>query len=140
MSKLFHSFSVGFNGAFYFREESDKTKHDTLGCKIPSHFVFLWSASCKGPSKQILVLILTDRVIINIRYFIHTVSEIKSQHYKWNVLILPAEAAVCIWSSIFTGKHLCCSLWLIKLPAFRFPTLLKSGSNTGFFLRMLQIC
>ena len=34
----------------------------------------------------------------------------------------------------FTGKHLCLSIFLIKLKAWR-PTLLKTGSNTGVFPR-----
>ena len=36
--------------------------------------------------------------------------------------------------AIFTGKHLCWSLFLIKLQAFRPTTLLKKGSNTSVFL------
>ena len=35
--------------------------------------------------------------------------------------------------AIFTGKHLCWSLLLIKLQAFRSTTLLQIDSNTGFF-------
>ena len=35
--------------------------------------------------------------------------------------------------AIFTGKHLCWSLFLIKLQAFRSITLLQIDSNTGFF-------
>ena len=34
----------------------------------------------------------------------------------------------------FTEKHLCWSLFLIKLQAFRGATLLKTDSNTGVFL------
>ena len=34
----------------------------------------------------------------------------------------------------FKGKHLCGSLFLIKLQAFRFATLLKRGSNAVVFL------
>ena len=36
--------------------------------------------------------------------------------------------------SILTGKHLCWSLFLIKLWSFRSATLLKRDSNTGVFL------
>ena len=36
--------------------------------------------------------------------------------------------------AIFTGKCLCWSLFLIKLPAFRPVTLLGRDSNTGVFL------
>ena len=39
---------------------------------------------------------------------------------------------------IFTGKHLCWSLLLIKLHAWRPPTLLKRDSNTGSFLWILR--
>ena len=34
----------------------------------------------------------------------------------------------------FTGKHLCWSLFLIQLQAFRSATLLKSDSRTAVFL------
>ena len=34
----------------------------------------------------------------------------------------------------FTGKHLCCSLFLIKLQVFRPATLLNSDSDTDVFL------
>ena len=34
----------------------------------------------------------------------------------------------------FAGKHLCWSLFLIKLQAFTSATLLKSNSNTDVFL------
>ena len=37
-----------------------------------------------------------------------------------------------------TGKHLCLSLFLIKLYAFRSATLLSRDSSTGVFLWMLQ--
>ena len=36
--------------------------------------------------------------------------------------------------SIFTGKHLCWSLFSIRLQACRPANLLERGSNTGFFL------
>ena len=40
--------------------------------------------------------------------------------------------------AILTGKHLCCSLFLIiKLQAFRPGTLLKRDSSAGFFLKIL---
>ena len=35
---------------------------------------------------------------------------------------------------IFIGKHLCCSLLLIKMQAWRPAFLIKSDSSTGFFL------
>ena len=38
----------------------------------------------------------------------------------------------------FTGKHLCQSLFLKKLQAFRSVTLLKRNSNTGVFLWNLR--
>ena len=40
--------------------------------------------------------------------------------------------------AIFTGKHLCWGLFLIKLPAFSSATLLKKVSNTGVFLWILR--
>ena len=41
-------------------------------------------------------------------------------------------------SPIFTRKHMCWSLLLIKHPAFRAKTLLKEDFNTCVFLRILQ--
>ena len=38
---------------------------------------------------------------------------------------------------IFTGKHLCWSLFLRKLQVLRPAILLKRDSNTGIFLRIL---
>ena len=39
--------------------------------------------------------------------------------------------------AILTGKHLCWSLFLIKLQAWRSATLLKRDSSTGIFLWIL---
>ena len=39
--------------------------------------------------------------------------------------------------AIFTGKHLCCSLFLKRLQVWRPVTLLKRDSNTGFLLWIL---
>ena len=36
--------------------------------------------------------------------------------------------------AIFIGKHMCCSLFSIKLLAFKTETLSKRGFNTGVFL------
>ena len=38
----------------------------------------------------------------------------------------------------FTGKHMCWSLFLIKLQGYSPETLLKRNSNTGVFLWILQ--
>ena len=40
--------------------------------------------------------------------------------------------------TIFAGKNLCWSLFLIKLQVFRPATLLKRNPNTGIFLRILR--
>ena len=40
--------------------------------------------------------------------------------------------------AIFAGKHLCRSVFLIKLQAFKSTTLLKRDSNTGVFLWILR--
>ena len=40
--------------------------------------------------------------------------------------------------AIYTRKHLCWSLFLIKLHAWRLATLLKRDSKTGVFLWILQ--
>ena len=53
---------------------------------LNSHsFCIFWSATYNFSSKQILTLILTDSVFINIIHIIHTVLDIKSKHYKCNI-------------------------------------------------------
>ena len=42
--------------------------------------------------------------------------------------------------AIFTGKHLCWSLFLIKLQDWNPATLIKGDSNTGVFLWKLRNC
>ena len=41
--------------------------------------------------------------------------------------------------AMFTGKHLCWSLFLIKILAFKSATLSKDDCNTGAFLRICKI-
>ena len=41
--------------------------------------------------------------------------------------------------AMFTGKHLCWSLFLIKILAFKSATLLKDDCNTGAFLGICKI-
>ena len=48
------------------------------------------------------------------------------------------EKAILKTFTIFTGKNLCCSLFLIKLKAFRSATLLKRDSNTAVFVWILR--
>ena len=40
--------------------------------------------------------------------------------------------------AVFTGKHLCCSIFLIKLLAFRLVTFLKIDYSIGAFLWILS--
>ena len=42
-------------------------------------------------------------------------------------------------SQIFTGKHLCWSLFLIKLQVLKPATVLKKDSNTYVFLCILRL-
>ena len=99
MSKLFWSISVGFNSAFYdvlyFVKGPIKIQHDRIGFDwlISKFFPILYFC------EAILVIVqvsrsrffLTDSVIINIIYIIHTVVGIRSKHYKWNVIKLTAQ-------------------------------------------------
>ena len=54
---------------------------------------------------------------------------VRSSHRRYSL-----KKGVLKNSSNFTGKHLCWSLVLIKLQAFRYAASLKSDSNTGVFL------
>ena len=56
----------------------------------------------------------------------------RSSHQKCSI-----KRAVLKNFSIFTGKHLCRSRFLLKLWAFRPATLSKRNSNTGVFLWIL---
>ena len=51
-------------------------------------------------------------------------------HQKWLLQML-FIVVVLKYFAIFPRKHLCCSIFLIKLQAFRPATLLKRDSNTG---------
>ena len=48
------------------------------------------------------------------------------------------EKAVLKNFAIFTGKQLCLNLFLIKLQAFRPPSVLKKHSSTGVFVLILR--
>ena len=50
------------------------------------------------------------------------------------------KISVLKYFAILTGKHLCWSLFLIKLQAFKPATLLKRDPNTSVFLRILRNC
>ena len=50
------------------------------------------------------------------------------------------KKAVLKYFSVFQGKHLCWSLFLIKLSACRSATLLKRNSNTSGFLLNIAKC
>ena len=59
-------------------------------------------------------------------------NKFRDSHQRWSI-----EKAVLKSFAIFTGKHLCWSLFLIKLHAFRPATLLKRDSYIGVFLLLL---
>ena len=85
---------------------------------IYSHFLFLWSATYNCSSKQILILVLTDSLIINIIHIIHTVLDIKSKQYKWSVFswsCFPVNNANFLRTA-FSIEHLC---WLLLCPLER---------------------
>ena len=48
------------------------------------------------------------------------------------------EKAALKTFALITGKHLCWSLFLVVLQAFRPATLLKKDSNTGAFLLSMR--
>ena len=49
------------------------------------------------------------------------------------------EKAALKTFALITGKHLCWSLFLVVLQAFRAATLLKRYSNTSAFLILMEI-
>ena len=58
----------------------------------------------------------------------------KTPHVRSSCLQMFFRIGVFKTFAIFTGKHLCWSLFWIKLHAFRPATLLKTDSNAGAFL------
>ena len=54
---------------------------------------------------------------------------VRSSHWRYS-----RKKAILKHFVIFTGKHLCWGLFLIKLQAIRSVTLLKRDSNTDIFL------
>ena len=87
----------------------------------------------------------TDSTVMNIIH-IHTVLDIKSKYFKWNVLKLSTEAVVRRYVLQKRSSLKCPSIhgktsvldFLIKLQVLRLATLLKSSSSTGMFLSILR--
>ena len=103
MSKLFCSFSVGFNSAFYFVKGPIKTEHDTLGFDWMTSKSLLILSFCEA----LLIIAKINRFDFNVnryryyQYYTYYKNSIrdKSKHCKWNVVKLSTEAAICKCSS-----------------------------------------
>ena len=128
MSKLCSSFSVSFNSALYgtfcFVKGSIKSEQNAL--------VFDWLTF------GFLIILLWSAIYIYIW-----------KHYKWNVVKLSKVAVVCSvlqnrCSLEFCNKHrekpVLKSLFnnVVSLQAIRPATILKSGSDAGVSLCILQ--
>ena len=85
--------------------------------------------------EYVLSLIVSHANIQTITWLISFVRSFvfRSSHQRFSI-----EKAVLNNFAITTGKHLCWSHFLIQLQAFRPATLLKSDSNTSFFLWILR--
>ena len=156
-SKLFSSFSVYFNsalyGTVYFVKGPIKTEPNVLVFDwLTSELliILLWSATYNCPSKQIYIYICVcvcvykqlNNIYIYIYIYIY-------KHYKWNAVKLSRAAVVCRvlqnrCSLKFCNKHrktpALKSLFnnVVGLQAIRRATILKSGSDTGVSLCILQ--
>ena len=60
------------------------------------------------------------------------------RYFQKQLLEVSVEKGVFKSFPNFTGKHLCWSLYLIKLQVFNPAYLLKGESNIGAFLQALQ--
>ena len=69
-----------FYGTFYFVKGAMKTEHDTLG--FLNSFSFCWSVTYNGRSKQIITVILTDSVIVNIIHIIRAAFDTLRQNHN----------------------------------------------------------
>ena len=122
VSKLFCSFSAGFNstfyGTFYFVKCPIKTEHNTLRFDWLVNPFSLYIFVKRYSSKQTLILISTHSVINNI---IHTIRySIRQNQTTINLVKLSTEAAIRRCSSVITGNHLCWSLFLIPYFSYCF--------------------
>ena len=84
------------------------------------------------------ILCELENFIMSIKKTCLLILNLKQQMFKMNNKKQPPEVfykkSVLKNVLIFTGKHLCWSLFLIKLQALRSATLLKRDSNTGVYL------
>ena len=95
------------------------------------HEVFLWEKKLVPNFSHALSQCLKKNVMK--AYRLRLCNAFKSSHSRCSF-----KKAVLNNFAIFTRKHLCWSLFLIKLLAFSSATLLKRGSSTDIFLRMSQ--
>ena len=74
---------------------------------------------------------------INLTYFLNEPANFIMQRSSSSQMFFKLVALKDF--AIFTGKHLCWSLFLIKLQAWRPATLLKRDSDTGAFCEICEI-
>ena len=105
-SKLSCFLSVGLNnayyGTFYFVKDPIKNKntmHWILIDWLLKFLLILYFSEALLIIAKLNWLILADSIIINIIHIIHTILDIKSKHYKWNVVKLSKEAVARICTS-----------------------------------------
>ena len=77
-------------------------------------------------------------VSTGVRKEIFNLDDSKATHCGSSHRRCSIKKAVLKFFVILTGKHLCWSIFLIKLQDWGFVTLLKRDSNNGFLLWILQ--
>ena len=94
-----------------------------------STFHFCFFRNC-FPIKKFFLLDFTSLIPLALNFILR----LKNQRQSPEVF---CEKGVLKNFAIFTGKHLCCSFFLIKLQGWWPATLLKRDSNNGVFLWIL---
>ena len=79
-----------------------------------------------------IVMNVDLKIFIKTHVLLYFYNETRSSHQRYSIKARLENFA------IFTRKHLCWSLFLVKLQAFRAAILLKRDSNKGVFLWILQ--
>ena len=87
-----------------------------------THFAFFFFFSF------FIVMNVDLKIFVKTHVLLYFYNETRSSHQRYSIKARLENFA------IFTRKHLCWSLFLVKLQAFRAAILLKRDSNKGVFL------
>ena len=99
----------------------------------------LWVLKTKQPENFIFRAVVNFKLYVKHGFVYKLLWRVFCAQHRSSRSQMFFKIAVLKIFAIFTGKHLCWSLFLIKLQPWRPTTLLLIDSNTGVFLPILQI-